>query len=305
MLDEVAPPLSQKAMLRELLEGLSEYECSHLMSLFTNVTKGSRFWEGDVGILYNEYVKAHFFNIGRNTSNVVASGPPAEDGPFAPVPMIKAAGDVERIALPAPRGLEVPFSEVVLNRRSQRNFTEEPLSLEDLSTLLQHGGGTTGTVSGYGYRRLPLRTFPSAGGLQSPELYVSVHAVTGLTPAIYHYHPLDHALELIPSEASGQRLADFALGQTYLRDAPVVLLICGYYERLRWKYGERAYRYMCMDAGFMAENFHLASVAMGLGACAAAGFADDALERLIEVDGRAEMLMLLMGIGHPAHMASA
>lgn len=300
MLDELAPPKTQKAMLRDLIEGLSDYECSHLMSLFTNVTKGSRFWEGDVGILYNEYVKAHFFNIGRNTSNVVASGPPVEDGPFAPIAIIKSVGDADRVALPQPRALEAPFSEVVLNRRSRRNFSSEPLSLEDLSTLLHHGAGTTGVVSGYGYRRLPLRTFPSAGGLQSPELYVSIHDVAGVPPAIYHYHPLDHVLERIPSEASGQRLADFALGQTYLRDAPVVMLISGYYERLRWKYGERAYRYMCMDAGFMAENIHLASAAMGLGACAAAGFADDALERLIDVDGRAEMLMLLMGIGHPA-----
>jgi nitroreductase len=55
-----------------------------------------------------------------------------------------------------------------------------------------------------------------------------------------------------------------------------------------------------MDVGFMGENFHLASAALGLGACSAAGFADDALERLIDVDGRSEMLMLLMGIGHPA-----
>jgi hypothetical protein len=240
MLDSLEAPEPQKAMLLDLIGGLSEYECSHLMSLFNNVTTGTRFWEGDVGILYNEYVKAHFFNIGRNTSNVVASGPPAEDGPFAPVAIIKACGKTQRIELPPPRRLESPFSDVMLNRRSERDFSAEPLTVEHLSTLLQHGAGTTGTVSGYGYRRLPLRTFPSAGGLQSPELYVSIQAVSGVPPGIYHYHCLDHALELIPSEASGQRLADFALGQTYLREAAVVLLITGYYERLLWKYGERA-----------------------------------------------------------------
>src|SRR5690606_28909750 len=111
------------------------------------------------------------------------------------VAIIKACGETERMALPPPRRIEASFSDVVLNRRSERDFSAEPLTLEHLSTLLHHGAGTTGTVSGYGYRRLPLRTFPSAGGLQSPELYVSVQAVSGVPPAIYHYHPLDHALE--------------------------------------------------------------------------------------------------------------
>ena len=74
-------------------------------------------------------------------------------------------------------------------------------------------------------------------------------------------------------------------------------MLTGYYDRLRWKYGERAYRYMCMDTGFLAENLYLAAEAMGLGACAIAGFIDDAVEKLLGVDGKSEVVLLLATVG--------
>jgi SagB-type dehydrogenase family enzyme len=97
----------------------------------------------------------------------------------------------------------------------------------------------------------------------------------------------------------GPLLHALALGQDYVQSAAVVFIITGYYERLAWKYGERAYRYMCMDVGFLGENLYLVSEGLGLGACAIAGFIDDAVEDLLDIDGRDELALLLVSVGVP------
>ncbi|MBW7883909.1 MAG: SagB/ThcOx family dehydrogenase, partial [Caldilineaceae bacterium] len=90
---------------------------------------------------------------------------------------------------------------------------------------------------------------------------------------------------------------NLSLGQPYVASAAAVFLISGYYERLRWKYGERAFRYMCMDVGFLAQNIYLVGEALKLGVCAIAGFVDDAVEDLLGINGQDEVGLLLVTVG--------
>jgi SagB-type dehydrogenase family enzyme len=76
-----------------------------------------------------------------------------------------------------------------------------------------------------------------------------------------------------------------------------VFMITGCFDRLRWKYGERAYRYMCMDIGYLGQSLYLVGEALGLGVCAIAGFMDDAIEQFLGVDGRDEIPLLLTTVG--------
>jgi SagB-type dehydrogenase family enzyme len=76
------------------------------------------------------------------------------------------------------------------------------------------------------------------------------------------------------------------LEQPFVERAAAIILITGCFDRLRWKYGERAYRYMCMDIGYLGQNIYLVGEALNLGACAIAGFMDDAVEQFLGVDGR-------------------
>ena len=254
--------------------------------------------EADIGHLYNEYVKARYHNLSRNLSNIVPAGPSAENGMFVPVPIVKSYPDAEQIALPsAKESLTIGLTEALRHRRSRREYTGEAISKQQLSTLLQQACGTNGSVTGYDYTRLPLRTFPSSGGLQSPEIYLSIQAVDEVSPGLYHYNPLTHTIELLKPGDQGATLRDVGLGQPYIETSAVVMLITGYYERLRWRYGERAYRYMCMDLGFLGQNIHLVGEALGLGVCAIAGFIDDAMEELLGINGRDEMILLLMTVG--------
>jgi nitroreductase len=52
-----------------------------------------------------------------------------------------------------------------------------------------------------------------------------------------------------------------------------------------------------MDSGFLGQNLYLAAEALSLGACAISGFAQDVIERLLSVDGKEEIPLMLFTIG--------
>lgn len=290
--------MSTKEEITHLIAALSEYECGHLLGLFQRVATGERFWEAEISEVYNEHVKTRMSDAGRSDLSVPAA-PVVAEGIFAPIPIIKSYSGAARVELPTPASLDAPLGMVLSQRRSRRDYTGGAISTSELSSLLHHACGVTGSVPGYGYRCLPLRPFPTSGGLQAPEVYLSAQVVEGIAPGIYHYHVIDNVLELLRSGQHGPALRALAFGQQYLESAAVVFLITGCFERLRWKYGQRAYKYMCMDAGYLGQNFYLVAEALGLGACAIAGFVDDGVEQLLGVDGRNEMVLLLTCVGVP------
>jgi SagB-type dehydrogenase family enzyme len=283
--------------IRLLLDTLSDYECEHLLSSMGNVAAGERFWEAGIGTVYNEHVKTRSSHNPNN--DVIPIIPTDGTGIFAPIPIVKSYPGAEAIDLPLIQSVDAGFVDTLSRRRSRRDYSGGAVSMATLSTLLQHTCGVTGFTRGYGYSRLPLRSFPSCGGLQAPEVYISIQAVEGVPSGLYHYQPLRHALELMRTGNHGPTIGAIALGQPYVETAAGVFLISGYFERMRWKYGERAYRYMCMDVGFLAENLYLVGEALGLGVCAIAGFIDDAVEQLLGIDGQDELALLLATVGVP------
>lgn len=285
--------MSAKDELMRLISVLSEYECQHLFNAVQDITEGERFWEGDFGLLYDEYVKLRYFNIGRNRPRTQDM----EEHTFVPIPIVKLYQNAKRVQLPPAEHPRTALLDTLVHRRSRRDYSSMEISLSQLSTLLQYGCGVTDFVPAYGFTRLPLRSFPSHGGLQAPEVYVSVQAVDSLSAGIYHYHAIDHALESLTLGDHSQKLYNLAFNEQYVERAAVVFLITGYYERLRWKYGERAYRFMCIDAGFLGENLYLVAEALELGACAVSGFAQDGVEELLGIDGKEEIALMLLTIG--------
>lgn len=280
--------------IRRILDALSEYECEHLLNTVQNIAAGERFWETAIGTLYNEYVKTR---SNSSTSDLAPGAPVGEAGIFAPIPVTKSYPSTTWIPLPDAERLNETLAGCLLHRRSRRHYSGVPMTGAQLSTLLQLSCGVTGTTVGYGYDHLALRSFPSSGGLQTPEVYVSVQRVAGVPAGLYHYRPAGHGLEQLKLGNHGPILSGFALAQPYVERAAAVLLITGCFARLRWKYGERAYRYMCMDVGCLIENLYLVGEALDLGVCAIAGFIDDAIERLLSVDGEDEVALVLVTLG--------
>jgi SagB-type dehydrogenase family enzyme len=290
-------PMSAREELQSLAGLLSEGECRNLLNAVRDVAAGERFWEGDAGIFYNEFVKLRSFPPMTGSSSPAPPVTELSEGIFAPIPIIKCYAGKERFPLPEPVVVSADFSDILLQRRSRREYNGESISLGQLSCLLKYACGVTGSAAGYGYARLPFRTFPSSGGLQSCESYLFVNAVEGVPAGVYHHQPVDHALELLVSGSHARKLRAIAFDQPFLETASVVFALAGYYERLRWKYHERAYRYMCVDAGFVAENIYLTAEALGLGACAISGFADGSIEEILRIDGKNEMALLLLAVG--------
>lgn len=290
---------SARARLHRLADVLSDYECGHLLNAVTDISAGTRFWEGDFGLLYNEHAKLRYFRIGRNpnTGNSPLVGPPPKGGPFIPIPVAKSYPDAPRVEMPPPMDVAGSLGTLLLRRRSRRAYDGGNISLRQLSTLLRYACGVAGDVPGYGYDRLPLRTFPSHGGLQAPEVYVCARAVQGIEPGLYHYAPLPHALESLNEGDHSDEVCRLAFGEDHVRRAAAVLFCAGCYGRLRWKYGDRAYRFICVDTGFVGQSVYLVAEALGLGVCAISGFAQDAAEEFLGIDGKEEIALLLMSLG--------
>ena len=207
--------------------------------------------------------------------------------------------DRPRFPLPKPKRPAAMLDDLLRTRRSVRRFAEGPVSKEDLSYLLWACDGVTRRERGYEFR-----TAPSAGALYPVETYVAVNDVEGISPGIYHYSVERHELEQVRKGHLGEELARAALDQGMCATAPLVFVWTAVFERSRWKYGERAYRYVYLDAGHMAQNLALAAVSLGLGSCQIAAACDDEVNVLLGVDGEEESVLYRSVVGRPAKGAN-
>jgi len=206
----------------------------------------------------------------------------------------KTYPEAERVELPDPAPTGADLWEALARRRSARDFSGEPLSLQELAALLWAGAGVSAVHSGYA-----LRTAPSAGALYPVETYVVAHRVDGLEPGVYHYAVLERALERLRAGDVRPAAARAALDQDIAQDAAAVFVWSAVWRRSIWKYGQRAYRYVPLDAGHIAENVALAAVGLGLGSCQIAAFYDDEANDLLGLDGESESVVYMTVVGRP------
>ncbi len=190
-------------------------------------------------------------------------------------------GEKTMIKLPAPRSdSDFSVEKAILQRRSVRDFTGEPLSLKELAQLLWACQGVT---SPFGYR-----SAPSAGALYPLEIYVVVKNVTDLQAGIYHYQPgrkmNEHQIELVQPGDHALALTRAALGQNYIPSAAVNVVIASVTERTAVKYGDRALQYVYLEAGHAAQNICLQAQPFGLGVLTIGAFYDRKVKELLGTD---------------------
>jgi len=195
------------------------------------------------------------------------------------------------------------LTHVLASRRSVRAYTGDPVRLADLAQLLWAAQGVTQAAPEppgwrWGEWQGGLRTAPSAGALYPLELYVSAKAVDDLEPGLYHYLPREHALVRV-GDCDPAELAGAALGQRTVADAAAVVVVAAVHERTAVKYGERATRYVAMEAGAAGENLLLQATALSLGAVYTGAFDDDAVHAVLHLpEGQAPLV--LIPVGHAA-----
>ena len=162
------------------------------------------------------------------------------------------------------------IGQTILIRRSTRAYSGEPFLKEELGSIL-----------GFSYQfihegKLHLHFDPSL-----LSTYVIVHRALGIEPGVYYFAPLSHELRTIQEGDLRQQTWHFCLGQELGRDAAAVVLHTTHLPRAIERYGDRAYRYLHLDAGQIGQRMNLAAMRLGLGASGIGGFFDDEINSLI------------------------
>jgi SagB-type dehydrogenase family enzyme len=204
----------------------------------------------------------------------------------------------EAIPLPAVDGLPerpLDFHALVTARESVREYADASISLTDLSWLLWATQGVKGV---YGNNYCTLRTVPSAGARHPFETYLAINRVETLETGLYQYLPLDHSVAPVGvEEGIARRMSAACLGQQMPLTCAASFIWTAIPYRSTWRYGQRGYRYMHLDAGHVCQNLYLVAGAIGCGCCAIGAFDDDAMAEALLIDPADEFVIYLATVG--------
>lgn len=182
----------------------------------------------------------------------------------------------------------------IRNRQSRRMYKDQPLTLEEVSFLLWATQGVRGEVD-YGHA---YRTVPSAGCRHALETYLAIFRVEGLDSGVYRYLPLSNQLLFeFTEEKFSNKLVRAAFGQPYPGNSALTFIWTAVPYRMEWRYGLAAHRVIAIDAGHVCQNLYLACEAIHAGTCAIAAYDQEALDRLLRVDGEEEFAVYMASVG--------
>ena len=220
------------------------------------------------------------------------------NAPTGEVPPFKEDLNADSVELPTPSLPGASLASALAGRTSCRHFRSDPIPLGQLGDLLHGAYGVLGMIDLWG--EFCERPAPSGGALYPLELYVLTQRVEGLAGGVYHYVPLTHRLEVVrPDPLPSLLTAEMFLGQPYLSSASAVVVLAAVVERSLWKYEDRGYRYLLLEAGHVAQNLNLCATALGLGCLNLGGFFDEDVAALLRLDDDHEVVLYGIAIGPP------
>ncbi|MGO1819213.1 MAG: SagB/ThcOx family dehydrogenase [Senegalia sp. (in: firmicutes)] len=183
----------------------------------------------------------------------------------------------------------------ILDRKSNRKFLDEKITLEELSYLLKM---TQGIKEVRGNNAVGFRPVPSAGARHPFETYLVVLNVEGLKKGVYRYLPLEHKLLFIKEEENlNQKITQNSNNQKFAGDSAVTFIWACIPYRTEWRYGDRTYKIALLDAGHIGQALYMACETIGLGTCAIASYNQKEIDELIEVDGEDEFAVYVSPVG--------
>ena len=213
-------------------------------------------------------------------------------------PLVKAAQSDKRIPLTMEFDVVVKehdYLRLLQDRVSNRFYAESPMNLDQLAFLLW---STQGVRAIRGKNYAALRPVPSAGARHAFETYMLVSNVQWLEQGVYHYLPMEHALEPISLQDNmAQKAMECACNQKWAGKAAVTFVYTAMAYRGEWRYTINAHRVMLIDVGHIVQNLYLSAQAVGCGTCAVAAFQQEMTDRLLQVDGQEEFSVYMAPVG--------
>jgi len=289
-------PTSVTSTLRQLLE--------HTLLIERGSTQADReealavwnVWELEARFFH--FATKHAFRLGAPlpdetefTRALLRKGPQPE--------MIKGYRSADQITLPNPvPSLSTEFPQVLLGRRTIRDFGRGRLSLEQLSVLLWLTWGVTGRQRWPGLGKLLLKTSPSGGARHPIEVYCWALRVRDLPHGVYHYRGDKHFLERLHNHAQSARVVELCAGQGWVRHCAALFVMTGVLPRVMWRYGfSRAYRTILLEAGHFCQTFCLSATWLGLAPFCTSALVDPEIEADLALDGSSESVLYAAGVG--------
>ena len=199
------------------------------------------------------------------------------------------------IALPPPvleRGMDLGAA--IGNRRSARMMTPDTLGMEDLSSLLFAAYGINRRNDGTNFPR-PFRTVPSGGALYPLEIYVHTTRLTDGPCGLLHYDPEQHTIRQVDADRT-DALAAALVEPDNVRNATALFIITALFDRSVFKYGNRGYRFILLEAGHVAQNLNLMAASLGRPMLNIGGFRDREVDRVLELNGLGHSTLYLSAL---------
>ena len=188
---------------------------------------------------------------------------------------------------------KIDLKSVLDNRKSRRLFSDEALSLEELSYLLYYTQGIKNIVKD----KVTFRTVPSAGATHPLETYLVIFNVKNFEKGLYRYIPTINKLQLLKKGDFSEELNKATLNQKFISNSAVVFIWTAIPYRTEWKYSFEAHKTIAIDAGHVCQNLYLTVESINCGTCAVAAYNQELMDKLIDIDGKDEFVVYLAPVG--------
>jgi SagB-type dehydrogenase family enzyme len=195
--------------------------------------------------------------------------------------------------------LALSLEQAITTRTSVRNFSPCELTLEQIATLFFYAYGVTRKNTDTSFPR-PFRVVPSGGALYPLEIFFHTASLKGHPSGIYHYNAAEHCLRHLQDGDDTQRISLALVQPELAQGASLIIFLTAIFERSIFKYGERGYRFILLEAGHVAQNLNLVANALGLGCVNIGGYFDREIDEYLELDGITHSTIYMMAIGGKA-----
>lgn len=207
----------------------------------------------------------------------------------------------------APPLPDLTLPEILQSRRTRRTFGNAPLSLDEISWVLDMS---------FGVRREwqyqdsivtnRFRSSPSGGGLLSVNAIVIALDVSGLHRDVYRYCPIQKSLTASNTKVSADWITEAFAGQTWISNASIIVLLTANFCKLKERYNaSRIYRMANVEAGHIAQTFLLCSEFLGWSAFSVGGMNDEKMEAGLKLDRQCEVPLYAVGGGSRSTISEA
>jgi SagB-type dehydrogenase family enzyme len=192
--------------------------------------------------------------------------------------------------------LDVSLGTTLSNRESLRDLSPVILELEQVSTLLHYAYGTAHGRPPKASARA-FRLVPSGGALYPLELFFYGSRIQTLPAGLYHYNPMKNSAELVREGDSTKAFSEVLVQPSLGANASIIVFLTAVFERSVFKYGDRGYRFVLMEAGHVAQNLNLVATGLGLASVNVGGYIDRQVDNLLGLDGLTQSTVYIIAIG--------